>query len=279
MCIAKRVSRIRDPSLPEHSWSGWLGCRWERECGRYARLFTAEQHRRSRNLYRRSMTSDPGKTRQSAPSRPLSRTSKEGDENFLRPRANIFYASFSLLRPSSFFLPFLSFQENILLPRFFISLTRFRTNFISPPPLSLSLSVYIHLFFYFLFIFHCPEILLKRIDLSSLRTYQNSKRHRVRHPPESFVLPSQLREIISRKSDRSIISYVPLELRQKERLYARVLAIDGSHLTKGRSTRRIAGRCIRSGGGGRDAGTAAAAVTRSQNLYRRSMTPTLARRS
>lgn len=89
MCIAKRVSRIRDPSLPEHSWSGWLGCRWERECGRYARLFTAEQHRRSRNLYRRSMTSDPGKTRQSTPSRPLSRRKKEGDENFLRPRANV----------------------------------------------------------------------------------------------------------------------------------------------------------------------------------------------
>lgn len=278
MCIAKRVSRIRDPSLPEHSWSGWLGCRWERECGRYARLFTAEQHRRSRNLYRRSMTSDPGKTRQSAPSRPLSRTSKEGDENFLRPRANVFYASFSLLRPSSFFLrsfPFLPREHST--PTFLYFSYKISNKFYPPPPLSLS--VYIHLFFYFLFIFHCPEILLKRIDLSSLRIYQNSKRHRVRHPPESFVLPSQLREIISRKSDRSIISYVPLELRQKERLYARVLAIDGSHLTKGRSTRRIAGRCIRNGGGGRDAGTAAAAVTRSQNLYRRSMTPTLARRS
>lgn len=146
MCIAKRVSRIRDPSLPEHSWSGWLGCRWERECGRYARLFTAEQHRRSRNLYRRSMTSDPGKTRQSAPSRPLSRTSKEGDENFLRPRANVFYASFSLLRPSSFFLrsfPFLPREHST--PTFLYFSYKISNKFYFPPPPSLFLFLYIYI--------------------------------------------------------------------------------------------------------------------------------------
>lgn len=205
-------------------------------------------------------------------------TKEEGRRKFPSTSSNRF-TPLSSSFVCSFFDPFLHFYENILLPRLFISLTRFRTNFI-PPPLSLSLYIHIYLFFYFLLIFHCPEILLKRASIfSSLPKFQ---RHRYfHHPFESFVLsPNRVAEDSFAKI--WITSYIDRITTKGEAIHV-VLThrhIDCiTHLTKGRSARRIAGRCIRSGGGGRDAGTAAAAVTRSQNLYRRSMTPTLARRS
>lgn len=222
------------------------------------------------------MTSDPGKTRQSAPSRPLSRR-KKGDENFLRPRATVL----RLFLPPSFVLSsILSFiYENIRehSTSTFVYFSYKISNKFYPSP---SLSLYIYMFFYFLLIFHCPEILLKRASISS--SLPKFQRHRYfHHPFESFVLsPNRVAEDSFAKI--WITSYIDRITTKGEAIHVVLTRrhIDCiTHLTKGRSTRRIAGRCIRSGGGGRDAGTAAAAVTRSQNLYRRSMTPTLARRS
>lgn len=143
----------------------------ERECGRYARLFTAEQHRRSRNLYRRSMTSDPGKTRQSAPSRrPLSRRRKEGEENFLRPRANVprLFLPSSLLSSILSFFSTRTFYHHVCL----FLLQDFSHKFYFP--------LYIYIYIFVLLFWH--------ISLNSSRSLL--PKFHAHHPSESFLSPS-----------------------------------------------------------------------------------------
>lgn len=200
------------------------------------------------------MTSDPGKTRQSAPSRrPLSRRRKEGEENFLRPRANVP----RLFLPSSLLSSILSFFST---RTFYLHVCLFL------------LQDFSHKFYFplYIYIYICSFILTYFIEFFSISSTK------IPRSSSLWILPFSLRRI----AKIWIANLLYRSTYDKRRVTLGFYTIDCiTHLTKGRSTGRIAGRCIRSGGGGRDAGTAAAAVTRSQNLYRRSMTPTLARRS
>lgn len=140
------MSRIRDPSLPQHSWSGWLGCRWERERERVRPLRTPIYCGTASPESKSLPTFNDLWPWQDAPICTLPPPPFAKEEG---GRGKFSSTSSKRSTPlSSFFAPlfhpFLLFYENVLPPRLFISLTRFLSQILFS-----SLYIHIYLFFYF----------------------------------------------------------------------------------------------------------------------------------